>query len=74
MRFLRSTGDVEFERCDAAELQIETDTGSVTGSLRSEKVFIAQSDSGRVKVPETASGGICRITTDTGRISIEIVP
>ena len=68
----RSTGDVRFERCDAASLEIETDTGDVTGSFSSEKVFIARSDTGHISVPETVSGGKCSITTDTGDIVITI--
>ncbi len=68
----RSTGDVRMEACDAAELEIGTDTGDVTGSLRSEKVFIVRSDTGRVKVPETTAGGRCKITTDTGDIEISV--
>ena len=68
----RSTGDVRLEQCDAAELLIQTDTGDVTGSLLSEKVFIAQSHTGRVEVPETTTGGKCKITTDTGDIVIVI--
>lgn len=68
----RSTGDVELTSCDAGELQIKTDTGDVTGTLRSEKVFIARSDTGRIDVPETVSGGKCAITTDTGDIKIQI--
>ena len=68
----RSTGDVRFDMCDAAELEVETDTGSIRGSLLTEKVFIAKSDTGRVSVPETTSGGKCKLTTDTGDINIEI--
>ncbi len=68
----RSTGDVELDRCDAGELLIETDTGDVTGSLLSSKVFITQSDTGRIDVPETTTGGKCKITTDTGDIKIKI--
>ncbi|MBQ7565831.1 MAG: DUF4097 family beta strand repeat protein [Oscillospiraceae bacterium] len=68
----RSTGNVHMERCDAAELEIATDTGDVTGSLRSEKIFFAQSDTGDVNVPETTTGGKCRITTDTGEIWITV--
>ena len=68
----RSTGDVTLDRCDAAELIIETDTGDVTGSLLSEKIFIANTDTGSVKVPETLSGGKCKITTDTGDIKITV--
>ena len=68
----RSTGDVKLEKCDAGELFIKTDTGDVTGTLLSEKVFLAQSDTGRVDVPGTVTGGRCEITTDTGDIRIEI--
>ena len=68
----RSTGDVLFTLCDASELLIETDTGSVTGSLLSEKVFIAHSDTGRVEVPETVTGGKCKVTTDTGSIRLTV--
>ena len=68
----RSTGDVELTSCDAGELQITTETGDVTGTLRSEKVFIVRSDTGKIDVPETVSGGKCAITTDTGDIRIQI--
>ncbi len=68
----RNTGDVKLDGCDAAELSIETDTGNVTGSLLSDKVFIAETDTGSIDVPKTASGGKCKITTDTGNIKIEI--
>lgn len=68
----RSTGDVKLDRCDAAELLIKTDTGDVTGSLLSEKVFIADSDTGRIDVPKTGTGGRCEISTDTGDIVIAV--
>ena len=68
----RTTGDVSFDDCDAAEIIIKTDTGSVKGSLRSEKIFIVNTDTGRVNVPKTTSGGKCEITTDTGDISITV--
>ena len=68
----RSTGGITFDKCDAAEMVVKTDTGDVKGSLLSDKVFLAQSDTGRVDVPGTASGGTCEITTDTGHIHITI--
>ncbi len=68
----RSTGDVRFDGSDAAEIIVKTDTGDVKGSLLSDKVFIAQTDTGRVDVPKTTDGGRCEITTDTGDIKIEI--
>ena len=66
----RSTGDVKLKACDAAELYIETDTGDVEGTLLSDKVFIAKTDTGRIDVPTTTIGGKCQITTDTGDIII----
>lgn len=68
----RSTGDVRFDGSDAAEVIVETDTGDVTGSLLTDKIFITQSDTGRVDVPKTLTGGRCEINTDTGDIKIKI--
>ena len=68
----RSAGDVRFEACDAAEITVTTGTGDVKGSLTSEKIFITKSKSGKVKVPETTSGGKCKVTTNTGNIILTI--
>ena len=68
----RDTGDVRLEGCDAGEIFIQTDTGSVSGSLLTDKIFIAETDTGRVNVPKSTRGGICEITTDTGDIKMEI--
>ena len=68
----RDTGDVVFRDSDAGEISVETDSGDVTGTLLSEKVFLAETDTGDVQVPQTIQGGTCRISTDTGDIRIEI--
>lgn len=68
----RSTGDVKFDGCDAAEISVETDTGDVTGSLLSEKIFIAQTDTGKISVPRSTIGGKCEIKTDTGDILLRV--
>ncbi|MBE6728334.1 MAG: DUF4097 domain-containing protein [Ruminococcaceae bacterium] len=68
----RSTGDVKFESCDAAEISIETDTGDVTGSLLTDKVFITETDTGSVDVPKSVTGGMCEISTDTGDIKVSV--
>lgn len=68
----RSTGDVKFEKSDAKEIFVETATGAVTGTLLSEKVFIAETSTGRMDVPKTTTGGRCEITTSTGDIRIKI--
>lgn len=68
----RDTGDIRFSGCDAETIYIETDTGSVTGFLLTDKVFITETDTGRVEVPKTIKGGRCEIKTGTGDIRIEI--
>ncbi|MBQ8215129.1 MAG: DUF4097 family beta strand repeat protein [Clostridia bacterium] len=68
----RSTGDVRFEGSDATEISVKTDTGDVTGTLLSEKVFITETSTGSINVPKTTSGGKCEITTSTGDINISI--
>ena len=69
----RSTGDVRFDSCDAAQLTVNTDTGDVTGTLRTAKIFDCHTDTGREQHPETTTGGKCKITSDTGDIIIRIV-
>lgn len=69
----RDTGDVKFDGCDAAEIRVKTSTGNVTGSLLSEKIFVTNTSTGNVKVPECVTGGKCSITTSTGDIRITIV-
>ncbi|MBO7150681.1 MAG: DUF4097 family beta strand repeat protein [Clostridia bacterium] len=68
----RSTGDVRFDACDAAEIFVKTDTGDVKGSLLSEKVFLTKTSTGKIDVPSCEAGGRCEITTSTGDIRIEI--
>ena len=68
----RDTGDVRLYSSDAGEIFIETDTGDVEGSLLSAKVFIIDTDTGDKDVPDTVTGGRCKITTDTGDVRIMI--
>lgn len=67
-----STGAVKLSRADAGEISIETTTGNVSGTLLSSKVFIAETSTGNVDVPNSTSGGKCQITTSTGNIEITI--
>ena len=72
MTILRTTGDITLSGCDASEILIETNTGDVNGTLLSEKQFFAHTNTGRVEVPNTRTGGRCEITTSTGDICIYI--
>ena len=66
----RSTGDVNFENCDAKEINVTVDTGDVVSSLLSEKAFITDTGTGKVNVPHSTSGGKCKVTTSTMDIKI----
>ena len=68
----RSTGNVRFEGCDAAEILIKTSTGSVTGTLLTDKTFYATASTGRIEIPQNGNGGKCEIHTSTGDIRIDI--
>ncbi|MBQ8388655.1 MAG: DUF4097 family beta strand repeat protein [Clostridia bacterium] len=67
-----TTGDIKLTGCDGDSLSLKTTTGSVTGTLLSEKVFVATATTGSVRVPSTKSGGLCEIRTTTGNIKISI--
>lgn len=66
------TGDVRLEGCDAAWLSIGTNTGSVAGRLLTAKVFVVETATGHISVPQTTAGGKCEITTGTGNVDIRI--
>jgi DUF4097 and DUF4098 domain-containing protein YvlB len=69
----RTTGDVEFVRCDGAEITVKVTTGDVSGTLLTEKIFLADTSTGDKEIPQSTTGGKCTITTTTGDISIKIV-
>ena len=66
------TGDLNFTKMDVNEVEITTDTGEVKGSFTSDKIFAIRTSTGKVDVPQTTSGGVCKITTHTGDIIIKI--
>lgn len=73
VRMASDTGDIRLADFDGATISITTDTGDVTGTILSEKIFFTETDTGRVEVPRCASGGSCEIITDTGDIRIQIL-
>lgn len=68
----RSTGNVNFENCDASDIFVETDTGNVVGNLLTEKVFFVETDTGSIDVPKVIADEKCEIITDTGDIKITV--
>ena len=67
-----STGDVDLIDSDSDTFDIETSTGHVKGTILTTKIFDAKSDTGKVDVPLSGTGGLCKIRTSTGSIEIKI--
>lgn len=68
----RTTGDIAFSACDAAELYMKVTTGDVEGTLLSGKLFEVKTTTGKVNVPSPGAGGLCKVKTTTGSIRIDI--
>ena len=68
----RGTGEVLLSDCDAGEISVKTTTGDVKGSICSSKIFIVTTSTGKINVPESTTGGKCKISTSTGDVSIKI--
>lgn len=69
---VRTTGDIYFSACDAAEISIETGTGDVAGTWLTPKIFLTETDTGKVNVPASTTGGKCTVKTTTGDVNISI--
>ena len=72
LNVISDTGDIHFALSDADTIYVRTSTGDVTGTLLSEKIFTTHTSTGKVRVPNSRSGGVCEIKTSTGDIEIEI--
>ncbi len=69
-----SSGDIELEASDAQSLILTAESGDITGSLRTDKAFDAESRSGNVICPDSvAGGGTCVVRTWSGDISLIIL-
>lgn len=66
------TGDVIFDASDAQDISVKTSTGNVKGTLLSDKIYLVETNTGKIDVPKTTTGGVCEITTSTGDIKIRV--
>lgn len=74
MKLNTSSGAISLTNCDAGSLELRSSSGDILGSLLSDKRFITKSSSGSIQVPETGSGGVCKVETSSGDIRFKIVP
>lgn len=67
-----STGDITIVDSDANEVNLEASTGDVNATFLTSKIVYASSNTGRIDVPHSTSGGLCNIKTSTGDIVVRI--
>ena len=65
------TGHVKMTASDAEELDIKTSTGYVKLELLTSKIVYAESSTGKKNVPTSTTGGLCKIKTSTGDITVK---
>ena len=68
-----TSGDIEFYRCDGKSIDLNSVSGDIEGSFLTEKLFITDTTSGEVNVPNCTSDEQCRITTTSGDIEVTIL-
>ncbi len=68
-----NSGDISFIRCDSANFEFETSSGSVKGIILTDKIFDVRSTSGNIDYPISIEGhGRCNVKTSSGNVKIEI--
>jgi len=65
-----STSDLYLDKFDANNIYITLSTGNIKGTILTNKIFMVKSSTGDISVPETITGGICKIKTSTGNVTI----
>lgn len=68
IRMDTASGEIRLTHCDASSLVLSSSSGDISGTLRTEKIYLAHSDSGNVEVPHSTTGGSCEINTSSGDI------
>ena len=67
------SGSIHIAGCDGADMDLQTGSGSIKGTVKTVKMFNATSNSGSVKVPgDDANGGKCVLHTGSGSIKVAI--
>lgn len=67
-----TSGDIELDLCDAENLNLTAKSGDIKGTLLSEKIFLTDTNSGDIRVPNSINGGRCEVSTKSGNIKFKI--
>ncbi len=66
------SGNLKFRKSDANVFIIDSKSGNVDAEFVSPKIYTVESKSGKVNIPESLSGGMCKIKTGSGNIRVTI--
>ncbi len=66
------SGDVSLIECDGKTIEISTTSGDVSGTLLTEKKILADSSSGKIFVPNFNVEDVCKVTTNSGDIMVNV--
>jgi len=66
------SGDIHLTSVDSPSLSLQSDSGSIIGTLNSEKIFEVSTRSGKVAVPASRGNERCKITTKSGNVTLDI--
>ncbi len=68
------SGNIRLDACDAPSITLTSSSGSVTGTLLSDKLFDVQSTTGSENCPPSIrDGGSCTVRTSSGDIRLSVV-
>jgi len=68
------SGSIHLDACDGADINLQTGSGSIKGTVKTSKMFSASSGAGSVKVPEDDdNGGKCVLHSGSGSINVSLV-
>ncbi len=68
-----NSGNIKIRKSDANIFVIDSKSGNVNAEFTSPKIYTVESKSGKINIPESLSGGMCKINTDSGNVRVSIV-
>ena len=77
MELTSGSGDIEITECDGANMKIKASSGSVKGTILTEKIFDIHCSSGNITAPVDGTGknaGNCTIDVGSGDVVLKYAP
>ncbi len=73
MNVKSSGGSINIDMCDAPQMVLNSASGNIKGTVLTDKIFNASSNSGKIDCPASVNGGgTCTVSTSSGNIKLKI--